>query len=104
MLLLREGKAVDAYEGGEIGGNFRGDFLEFIVGRVSGDLEAFCTFALLQHYSAITSRLRDSLIRRMQAAVCFPAIRRLRKSDPRPEWKHSASPKFSRSRIGLGRP
>jgi hypothetical protein len=38
--LLREGEAIGADERGEIGGDFRGDFLEFIARGIAGQLKA----------------------------------------------------------------
>src|SRR5207247_11425664 len=37
--LLREGEAIGADERSEIGGDFRGDFLEFVAGGVAGQLK-----------------------------------------------------------------
>src|SRR2546427_8760293 len=39
-ILLREGQAIGVDECGQIGGNLRGDFLEFLAGGISAQLEA----------------------------------------------------------------
>src|SRR5438045_7194 len=43
--LLREGEAIGADERSEIGGDFRGDFLEFVAGGVAGQLKTLYELA-----------------------------------------------------------
>src|SRR5437660_9421811 len=68
--LLREGEAIGADERSEIGGDFRGDFLEFVAGGVAGQLKTLG--------GNVGSHGDDGTVARVRSGGTWEVVERLR--------------------------